>query len=184
MSRVGNLPISLPSGVNVTSQDRKIAVEGPLGKLELEYRPELQVEIANNTIVVKRNNDLGLAKPLHGLTRSLLTNMVLGVTKGWEKKLELVGVGYRASLNGDKLTLTIGYSHPVEIAAPSGIKFAVVDNTKVTVSGVDKQLVGKIAATIRAVRPPEPYQGKGIRYQGEYVRRKAGKAAKAATATK
>lgn len=159
-------------------EEGQVVAKGNLGSLKLLPRPEIKVGIEGGNVIVKRKKEDKLSKSLHGLTRSLINNMVIGVSKGWDKKLELIGVGYRAQISGDKLTLAVGYSHPVEIMAPEGIKFEVADNTKITVSGIDKNLVGQIAATIRKVRPPEPYQGKGIRYSGEYVRRKAGKAGK------
>lgn len=170
--------IPLSPQVKVEVEGRKVKVSGPLGELQVEIRPEVKLEQADNEIKVERKKNDQVSRSLHGLTRSLIANMVTGVEKGWEKKLELVGVGYRAQLSGEKLTLNVGYSHPVEIDAPEGIKFALEDNTKIKVSGIDKQLVGETAATIRKVRPPEPYQGKGIRYSGEYVRRKAGKTGK------
>lgn len=156
-------------------------VNGSRGQLELSPDLRISVEINDGILQVKRKNEQKVVKALHGLTRSLIANMVTGVTEGWSKNLELVGVGFRAQGNGDKLTLAVGYSHPVEIIAPTGIEFEVSDNTKITVSGIDKQLVGEMAAKIRKVRPPEPYKGKGIRYEGEYIRRKAGKAGKVGT---
>lgn len=178
MSRIGSSPITIPSGVNVEITNSKVMVTGPLGELNMEYLPKVKVEQEDNQIIVKRKNEDKFSKSLHGLTRSLINNMVIGVEKGWEKKLELVGVGYRATAMGEKLSLAVGYSHPVEIEMPIGIKFIVTDNTKITISGIDKIKVGQIAAKIRDVRPPEPYKGKGIRYAGEYIRRKAGKAGK------
>lgn len=153
-------------------------VKGPMGELSTEIYPQVKVEVSDQQVLVKRKKDDKTSRSLHGLTRALIANMVTGVEKGWQKKLELVGVGFRAQASGDKLTLNVGYSHPVEVEAPSGIKFAVEENTRVLVSGIDKILVGQVAASVRKVRPPEPYQGKGIRYSGEYVRRKAGKAGK------
>lgn len=182
MSRIGNAPIEIPSGVNIEIEGRKVCVQGPLGELKMETRPEVKIEKQDQVLVVKRHKEDAASKSLHGLTRSLIFNMVAGVSKGWEKKLELVGVGFRVQGSSDKITLNVGYSHPVEIAAPEGIQFAVEDNTKIKVSGIDKHLVGQIAAEVRGVRPPEPYQGKGIRYSGEYVRRKAGKAGKVGAA--
>ncbi|MDO8498969.1 MAG: 50S ribosomal protein L6 [bacterium] len=184
MSRVGNNPIAVPQTVNVEIEGQKVAVKGPLGELSLHCQPQLKVVLEDSQIIVKRKKEDAFSRSLHGLTRSLIANMVQGVEKGWEKKLELIGVGYRAQLNGEKLVLNVGFSHPVEVAAPEGIRFAVADNTKITVSGIDKSLVGQVAATIRKVRPPEPYQGKGIRYVGEYVRRKAGKAGKVGAGAK
>lgn len=178
MSRIGSSPILIPAGVTVEITGLKVTVKGSLGELNMEYLSKVKVEILNNQIIVKRKNEDKFSKSLHGLTRSLINNMVIGVEKGWEKKLELVGVGYRATVVGEKLSLAVGYSHPVEITMPEGIKFAVTDNTKITISGIDKIQVGQISAKIRDVRPPEPYKGKGIRYAGEYIRRKAGKAGK------
>lgn len=178
MSRIGNAPIQIPNGVTCEVVAQKVTVKGPLGELSMEYLSKVKVEILNDQILVKRKNEDKFSKSLHGLTRSLINNMVIGVGKGWEKKLELVGVGYRAQVIGDKLSLAVGYSHPVEIEMPEGMKFMVSDNTKITISGIDKIKVGQVAAKIRGVRPPEPYKGKGIRYIGEYVRRKAGKAGK------
>lgn len=179
MSRIGNLPISVPSAVNVEITGDQVAVSGPQGTLNLTIPHGISLEKSDNTIVVKRRGEDKQVKSLHGLIRSLINNMVVGVEKGWTRQLELVGVGYRAQTNGMQLTLNVGYSHPVVIQAPEGVKFAVADNTKVTVAGFDRQKVGQVAAHIRGVKPPEPYQGKGIRYAGEYVRRKAGKAGKA-----
>lgn len=179
MSRIGSAPITVPNNVTVTVEGQDVLVKGPQGELQMHYEPQVKVEVVDNQVLVKRKRDDKISRSLHGLTRALLANMVNGVEKGWQKRLELVGVGFRAQSSGDKLTLNVGYSHPVEIAAPEGIKFAVEDNTKVLVSGIDKITVGQVAARVRAVRPPEPYQGKGIRYSGEYVRRKAGKAGKA-----
>lgn len=178
MSRVGNAPIEIPQGVIVSLEGQTVVVKGPLGELSMKYLPQVRVESSDNQIVVKRKKEDKFSKSVHGLTRSLIANMVTGVEKGWEKKLELVGVGFRAQTDGTHLILAVGYSHQVEINAPDGIKFEVADNTKITVSGIDKVLVGQVAAKIRAVRKPEPYKGKGIRYQGEYVRRKQGKAGK------
>lgn len=182
MSRIGNMPIIIPSQVTVEIKDGLVKTTGPLGQLTHQLRPEIQAEEVDQKIILKRNSEEALAKALHGLERSLLANMVAGVEKGWQKKLELVGVGFRAQTNGEKLTLNVGFSHPSEVTAPLGIKFAVEENTRITVSGIDKELVGQVAANIRGIKPPEPYQGKGIRYGGEYVRKKAGKAAKAGAA--
>ncbi|MCL4367364.1 50S ribosomal protein L6 [Patescibacteria group bacterium] len=182
MSRIGDAPINIPDAVNVEVVGRLVKAIGPLGQLELEHRPEIKVEHIEKQLIVKKNRKDQQVRALHGLTRSLINNMVIGVEKGWQKRLELVGVGFRAQTSGEKLTLNVGFSHPVEITAPAGVKFAVEDNTKIIISGIDKYLVGQIAATIRAVKPPEPYQGKGIRYAGEHVRRKAGKAGKAGAA--
>jgi large subunit ribosomal protein L6 len=179
MSRIGNALITLPSGVEVTTEGNKVTVKGSKGVLDLTLRPEVSVEVVDNTVTVKRKSEDRLSRSLHGLTRSLLNAMVIGVSQGWTRNLEMVGVGYRATGGGESLTLSVGFSHPVVIKAPMGVTFAVAENTKITVSGIDKHLVGQVAANIRNVKPPEPYKGKGIRYAGEYVRRKAGKAGKA-----
>jgi large subunit ribosomal protein L6 len=182
MSRIGNAPILIPSGITVEKTEGKVVVNGPKGQLELTFSPEITVEVLQDQVLLKRKNEQKKVKALHGLYRSLIANMVKGVNEGWSKGLELVGVGYRAQSSGDKLTLVVGFSHPVEISAPVGITFEVRDNTKVFVTGIDKHLVGQVSASIRAIKPPEPYQGKGIRYAGEYIRRKAGKAGKAGAA--
>ena len=178
MSRVGNQPILIASGVTVEKSGSKVVVSGSKGKLELDINPLISVEIEEQVLTVKRKDDQKKSKALHGLTRNLIANMVTGVTSGWSKDLELVGVGFRAQVNGNKLVLNIGYSHPVEIESKNGMIFEVVDNTKIKVSGIDKQLVGQLAANIRKVRPPDVYKGKGIRYSGEYIRKKVGKSAK------
>lgn len=184
MSRIGQSPVSVPQGVTVEKTGSDLKVFGPKGSLSLKLTPEIKVEIEDNQVIVKRKNDQKKVKALHGLTRSLIANMISGVVEGWSKNLELVGVGFRAQSNGDKITLNVGFSHPVEIAAPEGIFFEVFDNTggasgtKIKVSGFDKQLVGQVAANIRSVRPPDVYKGKGIRYEGEYVRKKLGKSGK------
>lgn len=178
MSRIGQSPVSVPQGVTVEKTGSDLKVFGPKGSLSLKLTPEIKVEIEDNQVIVKRKNDQKKVKALHGLTRSLIANMISGVVEGWSKNLELVGVGFRAQSNGDKITLNVGFSHPVEIATPEGIFFEVFDNTKIKVSGFDKQLVGQVAANIRSVRPPDVYKGKGIRYEGEYVRKKLGKSGK------
>lgn len=178
MSRIGSAPIIIPAGVTVEKNGNAVVVNGPKSSLNMGIAPEIKVEIKENKVTVKRKDDLKKSRALHGLTRSLLANMVLGVTDGWSKNLEMVGVGFRAQVSGSKLTLNVGYSHPVEIEAPQGINFEVVDNTKVKVTGADKQLVGQIAANIKKVRPPDVYKGKGIRFEGEYIRKKVGKSAK------
>src|SRR5881398_4264381 len=177
MSRIGKQPIELPSGVNVAISPGRVQVNGPLGELSQNVPARMQIEQDDGTLVVKRPTERGDDRALHGLTRSLVANMVEGVTKGFEKKLELQGVGYRAALQGSDLRLDVGYSHPVVMKAPQGISFEVPTPTEIVVKGVDKQQVGQTAAEIRKVRPPEPYKGKGIRYEGEYVRRKVGKRA-------
>jgi large subunit ribosomal protein L6 len=177
MSRIGKQPIPLPDGVNVAVDPGRVTVNGPLGELTQNVPARMQIDKKDGTLVVKRPTDRGDDRALHGLTRSLVANMVEGVTNGFEKRLEIQGVGYRASLRGTALELNVGYSHPVVIDAPAGITFEVPVQTEVVVKGIDKQQVGEIAAEVRDVRPPEPYKGKGIRYQGEYVRRKVGKRA-------
>jgi large subunit ribosomal protein L6 len=177
LSRIGKQPIELPSGVNVAISPGRVQVNGPLGELSQSVPARMQISQENGTLVVKRPTERGDDRALHGLTRSLLANMVEGVTKGFEKRLELQGVGYRAALRGTDLELNVGYSHPVVIKPPQGINFEVPDATSVLVKGIDKQQVGELAAQVRKVRPPEPYKGKGIRYEGEYVRRKVGKRA-------
>jgi large subunit ribosomal protein L6 len=177
MSRIGRQPIPVPVGVNIAIDPGRVMVNGPLGELSQQVPVRITVERREDELVVTRPTDRGEDRALHGLTRSLIANMVEGVTKGFEKKLEIQGVGYRAALKGTSLELNVGYSHPVVIDAPQGITFEVPAPTQVFVKGVDKQQVGEIAAEIRKVRPPEPYKGKGIRYEGEYVRRKVGKRA-------
>lgn len=177
MSRIGKQPIELPSGVNVSISPGRVMVNGPLGELSQDVPARMKIEQSNGAITVARPTERGEDRALHGLTRSLIANMVEGVTKGFEKRLELQGVGYRAALQGADLRLDVGYSHPVVMKAPQGITFEVPRVTEILVKGVDKQQVGQIAAEIRKVRPPEPYKGKGIRYAGEYVRRKVGKRA-------
>src|SRR6266480_257136 len=177
MSRIGRQPIELPSGVSVSISPGRVMVNGPLGELSQEVPQRMKVEQQDGSVVVSRPTDRGDDRALHGLTRSLIAIMVQGVTGGFEKRLEIQGVGYRASLRGTDLELNVGFSHPVVLKAPAGISFEVPTPTEVIVKGIDKQQVGQIAAEIRKVRPPEPYKGKGIRYEGEYVRRKVGKRA-------
>jgi large subunit ribosomal protein L6 len=177
MSRIGKQPIELPSGVNVAISPGRVQVNGPLGELSQNVPARIQIEQADGQLVVKRPTERGDDRALHGLTRSLVANMVEGVTKGFEKRLEIQGVGYRAALRGTDLELSVGLSHPVVVKPPQGISFEVPDPTTVLVKGIDKQQVGEIAAQVRKSRPPEPYKGKGIRYAGEYVRRKVGKRA-------
>jgi large subunit ribosomal protein L6 len=173
------MPVPLPEGVKVDIQGSKVTVTGKKGSLTREFHPDMKIVLEDNEVKVSRPSDQRHHRALHGLTRALINNMVEGVTSGFEKKLEVHGVGYRVELQGQKLALSLGFSHPVQITPPEGISFDVEDRTKViTVSGIDKELVGRVAAEIRAWRPPEPYKGKGIRYVGEYVRRKAGKAGK------
>ncbi len=178
MSRIGKEPIPIPDGVEVTIGDDRVDVEGPKGSLSQSVSPEMRVTLEDGALRVERPSDERTHRALHGLTRTLIANMVEGVTKGFEKRLEIHGVGYRAALAGTDLELQLGFSHPVVFTPPEGIEFEVPAPNRVVVRGIDKQLVGQIAATIRKTRKPEPYKGKGIRYEGEHVRKKAGKAAK------
>lgn len=178
MSRIGKKPVPIPKGVTVTIDGQKMTVKGPKGELSRELPDSISFAQEGDEIVVSQRNDSRVARQCYGLTRSLIANMVEGVDKGYEKKLEIQGVGYRASLQGQKLVMALGYSHPVEFEPPPGITFAVEKNTNLTVTGIDKEVVGNTAARIRAARPPEPYKGKGVRYAGEQIRRKAGKAGK------
>jgi large subunit ribosomal protein L6 len=177
MSRIGKLPIDIPSGVEVQVDNGLVRVKGPKGELSQTVSRDLSFERDDSKLLVKRPTDRGEHKALHGLTRSLVFNMVHGVTEGFEKRLEIQGVGYRATLRGNTLELALGYSHPVRVEAPDGIDFEVPVPTQIVVRGIDKQQVGEIAAQIRKLRPPEPYKGKGVRYAGEYVARKVGKRA-------
>lgn len=176
MSRIGRMPIDIPAGVTVDLKEHTLTVQGPKGTLVREFNPAMNIEIDGNVISVTRPNDEPQNRALHGLTRALVANMVTGVSEGFKKTLEIQGVGYRAALQGEKLVLTLGYSHPVEVVAPEGITIEVPGPTKIVVSGASKEMVGEVAANIRKWRQPEPYKGKGIRYEGEVVRRKAGKA--------
>jgi large subunit ribosomal protein L6 len=178
MSRIGRLPIAVPSGVDVTIDGRTLTVKGPKGSLTRELHPDIAVSREDDRLVVTRPTEQKTHKQLHGLTRSLVNNMVVGVTDGYRKSLEITGVGYRAAKVGEKLQLNLGYSHPIEIAPPQGISFEVENPTHLSVVGIDKELVGQVAAQVRSTRKPEPYKGKGVRYAGEYIRRKAGKAGK------
>lgn len=175
MSRIGRIPIPVPDAVSVEVQDHTVTVRGPKGSLTLAVHPTMEVAVKDRQVICRRPSDGKFHKALHGLTRTLIANMVEGVTKGFEKKLELVGVGYRASASGQNLTLSLGYSHPIVYPVPPGIRVEVRDQTQITVSGTDKQLVGAVAAKIRGFRPPEPYKGKGVKYADERIRRKAGK---------
>ncbi len=177
MSRIGKQPIEIPDGVEVDVKPGSVAVKGPKGELSQVVDRDMKVEVENGTVTVERPTDRGEHRALHGLTRSLIANMVQGVTDGYERRLEIQGVGYRAQLKGKALEMALGYSHPVTIQAPEGIEFEVPQPTEVIVRGIDKQLVGEIAARVRKSRPPEPYKGKGVRYAGEYVARKVGKRA-------
>ena len=178
MSRIGRLPIAVPAGVDVAIDGRNVTVKGPKGSLSRELHAEITVARDGDSLVVTRPSEAKTHKQLHGLTRTLVNNMVVGVTDGYRKALEITGVGYRAALVGRKLQLNLGYSHPIEIDPPAGINFEVENPTKLAVLGIDKELVGEIAARVRATRKPEPYKGKGVRYAGEKIRRKAGKAGK------
>ncbi len=176
MSRIGRQPISVPAGVDVQLNGNLVKIKGPKGELEKEMHRDMIIKYEDGQLLVERSSDNKLHRSLHGLTRTLLNNMILGVTNGFQKNLELVGVGYRASKQGNKLVLAVGYSHPVEIEPEAGLEVEVPAPNKISVKGVDKEKVGALAAVIRAVREPEPYKGKGIKYEGEHIRRKAGKA--------
>lgn len=180
MSRIGKMPVEIPSGVQITVSGNTVTVKGSKGELSFAHHEYVSVKVEDSNIIVESASEEKEASALHGLTRALLANMVTGVTKGFTKKLEIIGVGYRAQATGSKIVLTVGYSHPVELPAPAGIQVTMDEKEKnvVIVTGIDKQAVGQFASIIRAVRKPEPYKGKGIRYQGEYVRRKAGKTSK------
>jgi large subunit ribosomal protein L6 len=177
VSRIGRKPIEVPDGVDVQVSPGHVTVKGPKGELDQDLNGEMKVELAEGTLTVERPTDRGEHRALHGLTRSLIANMVQGVTEGYEKRLEIQGVGYRAQLRGKALELSLGFSHPVSVEAPEGIEFEVPQPTEVIVRGIDKQQVGQVAADIRKRRPPEPYKGKGVRYAGEQVTRKVGKRA-------
>ncbi|HJR18861.1 MAG TPA: 50S ribosomal protein L6 [Actinomycetota bacterium] len=179
MSRIGKAPIPIPSGVEVQVAGATVSVKGSKGTLTMDVHPAMSVAVDEGAVLVSRPTDEAQHRALHGLTRSLIANMVEGVTNGYSKTLEIQGVGYRAALKGSDLEVAVGFSHPVTVKAPKGIAFEVPQPTRIVVSGTDKQAVGQIAANIRAIRKPDPYKGKGIRYQGEYVRKKAGKAGKA-----
>ena len=180
MSRIGRMPVNVPSGVNVKVENGGVRVKGPKGELGIDVAHPISVRVEGNTVLVARPDEEKRSRQLHGLTRTLIANMVDGVTKGFARNLEIVGVGYRAQMQGKKLSLQLGFSHPVVVEPPAGITIAVEGTTKISVSGPDKQQVGQLAAQIRDIRPPEPYKGKGIRYEGERVRRKLGKAGKTA----
>ncbi len=181
MSRIGKLPVAVPSGVNVTLGEGEVVVKGPKGELRQAIMTQaVEVKLEDGKVVVERKGDTKPQRSLHGLTRTLISNMVLGVSKGFRKSLEIQGVGYRAAKSGEKLNLSLGYSHPVVFEAPKGITLTVEGQNKIHVDGIDKQQVGQVAAKIRSLRAPEPYKGKGIRYEGEIIRKKLGKAGKAA----
>ncbi|MBI2983098.1 MAG: 50S ribosomal protein L6 [Chloroflexi bacterium] len=178
MSRIGKLPIQLPKGVDVTVDGRTLKVRGPTGELTRTFHPAVEIAREDGSVVVKRKDDSQTSRAIHGLSRTLLANMVTGVTQGYSKDLEISGTGYRAQLAGKKLTLALGYSHPIEIDPPAGISFATETPQKIRVSGIDKEVVGEVAAKIRGLRVPDPYKAKGVKYAGEVIRRKAGKAGK------
>ncbi|WP_022882676.1 50S ribosomal protein L6 [Gryllotalpicola ginsengisoli] len=178
MSRIGRLPIDIPAGVDVKIDGRTVTVKGPKGELSLTVASPIEVKVEENQVLVTRPDDERESRALHGLTRSLINNQIIGVTQGYTKQLEIVGTGYRVAQKGSSIEFALGFSHPVTVEPPTGITFAVEGNNKVTVSGIDKQLVGETAANVRKIKKPEPYKGKGIRYAGEVVRRKAGKAGK------
>ena len=178
MSRIGRSPITVPAGVTVTLAGRSITVAGPKGTLQRDLHPDMIVRQEDGTLLVERPSEQKVHRQLHGLTRTLVANMVEGVTNGYRKGLEITGVGYRAQKVGEKLQLSLGYSHPIEVVPPTGISFDLENPTRLAVVGIDKELVGQVAAQVRSKRKPEPYKGKGVRYAGEYVRRKAGKAGK------
>ena len=178
MSRIGRMPVTVPSGVDVTINGREVTVKGPKGTLSLEVAAPIEVAKSDGTITVTRPSDEGEIRALHGLSRSLIANMVTGVTDGYRKTLEIVGVGYRVQARGKDLEFALGFSHPVPVPAPEGITFRVESPTRFVVEGIDKQQVGEVAANIRKLRKPDPYKGKGVRYQGEQIRRKVGKAGK------
>ncbi len=178
MSRIGRMPVVVPSGVDVTIDGRAVTVRGPKGSLSLEVAEPIEVSQSDGTIKVTRPSDEGEIRALHGLSRSLIANMVTGVTQGYQKTLEIVGVGYRVQAKGQALEFSLGYSHPLPVAPPEGISFRVETPTRFVVEGIDKQQVGEVAANIRKLRKPDPYKGKGVRYQGEQIRRKVGKAGK------
>lgn len=180
MSRIGNKPITITEGVTITAEGNVVRVKGPKGELALTLHPLAAAVISDGKVIVSRKDESKLAKSVHGLTRSLLFNMVEGVVSGYEKRLELVGTGYRATKKGSGLSMTLGFSHPIDFPAPAGVTIDVEGNTVIIVRGIDKHDVGQAAANIRALRPPEPYKGKGVRYAGEHVRRKVGKQAKTA----
>ena len=178
MSRIGRLPVTVPTGVDIAIEGQTVKVKGPKGELSHTVAEPITVEQGENGLEVKRPDDARVSRSLHGLTRSLINNMVLGVTEGYEKKMEIHGTGYRVANKGGDLEFALGYSHSITVEPPTGITFAVENQTRFAVQGIDKQLVGEVAANIRKIRPPEPYKGKGVKYQGEVIRRKAGKAGK------
>ena len=178
MSRIGKMPIPVPAGVEVTIDGNDVSVKGPKGQLALTVADPITVALEDGKVIVTRPDDERISRSLHGLTRTLISNQIIGVTEGYTKGLEIVGTGYRVTAKGSDLEFALGYSHPILVKAPAGITFTIDGNTKVTVSGIDKQAVGEVAANLRKLRKPEPYKGKGVRYAGEVVRRKAGKSGK------
>ena len=178
MSRIGRLPIDIPAGVTVTIEGQDVAVKGPKGELSLRVKEPIEARLEENQVLVTRPDDERDSRSLHGLTRTLINNLIIGVTEGFQKSLQVVGTGYRLASKGQGIEFSLGYSHPITVEPPAGITFTVEGNDKLTVSGIDKQAVGEVAANIRKLRKPEPYKGKGVRYAGENVRRKAGKAGK------
>jgi len=178
MSRIGRMPIDIPAGVTITVEGQDVTVKGPKGELSLTVASPIEAKVEENQVIVTRPDDERASRSLHGLTRTLINNNIIGVTQGYEKKLEVVGTGYRVNAKGQALEFALGYSHSITVEPPQGITFSVEGNDKVIVSGIDKQAVGEVAANIRKLRKPEPYKGKGVRYEGERVRRKAGKAGK------
>jgi large subunit ribosomal protein L6 len=178
MSRIGRLPIDIPAGVTVSIDGQNVAVKGPKGELALVVKAPIQAAIEDNQVLVSRPDDERESRSLHGLTRTLIANQIIGVTQGYSKSLEVVGTGYRVQTKGSGVEFALGYSHPIQVDPPAGISFAVEGNNKLTVNGIDKQAVGEVAANIRKLRKPEPYKGKGVRYAGEVIRRKAGKSGK------
>src|SRR2546428_7620715 len=179
MSRIGKMPITIPQGVQLSSSGSRVTVKGPKGELSPEIVPEIRIDQQDGQLTVSRPSDQARHRALHGLSRTLVDNMVKGVSEGFSKTLEMQGVGYRAQMQGNDLVLAVGYSHPVQVSPDAGIEFEVDGTSKIIVKGINKEQVGQVAADVRKIRPPEPYKGKGIRYAGEYVRRKAGKAGKA-----
>jgi large subunit ribosomal protein L6 len=178
MSRIGRLPIDIPAGVTVAIDGQHVSVKGPKGELELTVKEPIEAQMVDNQVLVSRPDDERSSRALHGLSRTLIANLIIGVTEGYKKDLEVVGTGYRLASQGQGVEFQLGYSHPINVTPPAGITFTVEGNNKLTVSGIDKQAVGEVAANIRKLRKPEPYKGKGVRYAGENVRRKAGKAGK------
>lgn len=179
MSRIGKAPVAIPAGVEITVEGSRVSVKGPKGRLERVFHPDVQVRVADRTVLVERASDQRQQRALHGLSRALLANMVRGVTEGYRVDLEIQGVGFRATKQGSALVLSVGYSHPVEVPAPEGITFEVLAPTRIAVTGIDREQVGQMAARIRAVREPDPYKGKGVRYAGERIKLKPGKAGRA-----